>query len=189
MTKCNRAVTNHDDLLILVDKEDEIVGYEPKDMCHKGRGILHRAFSIFIFNEMGEFLLQRRSSSKPLWPQFWSNSVCSHPRKGETYEAAASRRLSEEIGLRADLSRLFKFRYQARFGHVGSENEMCVVFSGVSNGPVRADPKEIEEWKFIAIPELDEQLRKQPRTFTPWFKTEWQRFRELDLPPRLLNRG
>ena len=175
------------DLLILVNDNDEIIGYEQKDICHEGNGILHRAFSIFIFNERGEFLLQKRSLGKRLWPQYWSNSVCSHPRKGETYETASPRRLLEEIGMKSDLTHLFKFRYQVTFGDVGSENELCVVFAGLSSGPVKANPDEIEEWRFIEISKLNDELKQQPQVFTPWFKMEWQRFSDLDLLPQLLD--
>jgi len=174
------------DLLILVNDNDEIIGYEQKDICHEGTGILHRAFSIFIFNERGELLLQKGSSGKLLWPQYWSNSVCSHPRKGETYETASSRRLLEEIGIKSDPTHLFKFRYQATFGDVGSENEVCVVFAGLSSEPVKANPDEIEDWRFVEISKLNDELKQQPQVFTPWFKLEWLRFSELDLLPQLL---
>jgi len=181
------AAVNPNDLLILVDDNDKILGYEEKDICHANSGILHRAFSIFIFNNKGEFLLQKRSMKKPLWPGYWSNSVCSHPRKGETYESAASRRLFEEIGLGSNMNYFFKFKYQAAYKNIGSENEMCALFAGVSEGVVKADPTEISEWKFITTAELDETMKVHPNIFTPWFKIEWQRFTEMDFLPSLLN--
>ena len=187
MKKHVQSADDPEDLLILVNDNDEIIGYEQKDICHEGNGILHRAFSIFIFNERGELLLQKRSSGKPLWPQYWSNSVCSHPRKGETYETASSRRLLEEIGMKSDLTHLFKFRYQATFGDVGSENEVCVVFAGLSSGPVKANPDEIEEWRFVEVSKLNDELKQRPEVFTPWFKMEWQRFSDLGLLPQLLD--
>lgn len=161
------------DLLILVDGEDNIKGYLDKAECHRGQGILHRAFSIFIFNSSGQLLIQRRSAAKPLWPLFWSNSVCSHPRKGEEYLEAAARRLKEEIGIETSLRFLFQFQYQASYGVVGSENELCSVFIGQSDGPVIVDPGEIAGWRFISQGELDEELRVRPQDYTPWFKMEW----------------
>ncbi len=187
MDKSAHTAVDPSDLLILVDDNDEIIGYEEKGICHAENGILHRAFSIFIFNNSGEFLLQKRSIAKLLWPGYWSNSVCSHPRKGETYHSAASRRLFEEVGLEADIDYFFKFRYQVAYEDVGSENEMCALFAGVSEGAVRADPAEISEWKFITISELEKEMEAQPDIFTPWFKIEWQKFTELNLLPSVLD--
>ena len=166
------------DLLILVDKGDNILGYEEKEKCHLGKGMLHRAFSIFIFNSSGQLLLQERSAAKPLWPLFWSNSVCSHPRKGEDYMEAAQRRLKEEIGLETPLRSLFKFQYQAPFKTIGSENELCVVFIGKSDEPVEINPQEIAEYRYVGLEELEKDLRTRPNIYTPWFKMEWQRIRQ-----------
>jgi isopentenyl-diphosphate delta-isomerase len=166
------------DLLILVDGEDRIQGHLDKVECHRGQGVLHRAFSIFIFNSSGQLLLQRRSAAKALWPLFWSNSVCSHPRKGEEYLEAATRRLREEMGIETSLRFLFRFQYQAAYQDIGSENELCSVFIGESDGPVVVDPGEIAEWRFISPGELDVELNAHPQDFTPWFKMEWMRIRE-----------
>lgn len=187
MNKKVNTSSETDNLLILVDDNDKIIGYEEKGICHANNGILHRAFSIFIFNNKGEFLLQKRSMRKPLWPGYWSNSVCSHPRKGETYEYAASRRLFEEMGLESDMQYLFKFRYQAAYKDAGSENELCALFAGVATGTVRSDPAEISEWKFIKIAELEKSMEVNPDIFTPWFKIEWQKFTEMNFFPSLLN--
>lgn len=166
------------DMLILVDPQDHVLGYEEKMACHVGDGILHRAFSIFIFNSRRELLLQRRSEEKPLWPGFWSNSVCSHPRKGETVAEAADRRIVEEIGISAPLSYLFKFQYQARFRDLGSENELCSVFYGFSDDAVRVDPAEISEYRYVSIDDLNRDLEVNQGIYTPWFKIEWQRIRD-----------
>src|SRR6202142_2782709 len=125
--------------LILVDQTDREVGHMSKTQCHQGRGTLHRAFSLLIFNPKGELLLQQRAASKRLWPLYWSNSCCSHPRRAETMEAATRRRLLEELGLSCDLQFLFKFRYQAQFDATGAENELCSVFIGCCNQPLRID--------------------------------------------------
>ena len=166
------------DLLILVDSKDNILGYEDKARCHRGNGLLHRAFSIFIFNSKGQLLLQKRSANKPLWPLYWSNSVCSHPRKGEEYLEAAQRRLKEEINIRTPLHFLFKFQYQASFENIGSENELCAVFIGKSDDPVKVDPQEIAQWRFIELEELDKEFQTQPHLFTPWFKMEWEKIKK-----------
>ncbi len=165
-------------MLILVDPEDTILGYEEKRACHEGEGQLHRAFSIFIFNSKKELLMQRRSEEKPLWPGYWSNSVCSHPRKGETVVEATNRRIIEEIGISAPLRYLFKFQYQARFGSIGSENELCSVFYGFSDEPVVPNREEISEHRFVSIAELNRDLEANQGIYTPWFKIEWRRIQD-----------
>ena len=120
------------DALILVDEDDRRLGHLSKSLCHEGRGVLHRAFSLLIFNGLGELLIQQRSSAKRLWPLYWSNSCCSHPRRSETMEAATRRRLSEELGIRCDLKFLFKFQYHAQFDDNGAEHEICSVYIGRS---------------------------------------------------------
>src|SRR5450755_3491655 len=107
LTHVNRLVYGgimaDSDALILVDEADRRLGSLSKEACHEGRGILHRAFSLLIFNGRGELLVQQRAPSKRLWPLYWSNSCCSHPRRGETMEAAIKRRLHEELGLSCPL--------------------------------------------------------------------------------------
>jgi isopentenyl-diphosphate delta-isomerase len=138
--------------------------------------VLHRAFSILIFNAGGELLLQQRAPSKRLWPLYWSNSCCSHPRRSETMEAAVQRRLYEELGLRCPLDFLFKFQYQAQFDSAGAEHELCSVFIGCSTDPVRANRDEILAWRWITPEALEaERAGGGARNFTPWFMMEWER--------------
>jgi len=162
--------------LILVDEADREVGHLDKARCHQGRGVLHRAFSLLIFNDAGELLLQQRSAAKRLWPLYWSNSCCSHPRRAETLEAATQRRLYEELGLRCPLEFLFKFQYQAQFDAAGAEQELCSVFIGRTSDPVRIDPNEIRAWRWISPEDLQAELAgSEADRFTPWFVMEWER--------------
>ena len=130
MNDQHRIVSSEGEELILVDRADNEIGFISKADAHDGAGVLHRAFSLFLFNDAGELLLQQRAPGKRLWGGYWSNSCCSHPRWGEDIDAAAHRRLGEELGIRATLRPLFKFQYQAHFGERGSEHELCTVYVG-----------------------------------------------------------
>lgn len=174
----NRTVSFEDEPLILVNEADEVVGYKPKLECHRGSGILHRAFSIFIFNDKKQLLLQRRSEQKRLWPLYWSNSVCSHPRKGETMDIAIRRRLQEELGFWVPLQFLYKFQYQAGFNQKGSEYEVCSVYIGKYTGPIRPNRTEIAGWKFGDEAVLEKDIAEHPEAYTPWFRMEWERIRK-----------
>jgi isopentenyl-diphosphate delta-isomerase len=167
----------HDpDTLILVNEEDQGVGYMSKALCHEGSGVLHRAFSLLIFNDRGELLIQQRAASKRLWPLYWSNSCCSHPRGAETMEAATQRRLAEELGMACSLRFLFKFKYQAQFDATGAEHELCSVFIGRATQPPRVNVSEICDWRWIAPEALMHEIAGAGgRTFTPWFMLEWAR--------------
>ncbi len=164
--------------LILVDEQDREVGYSPKADCHDRDGLLHRAFSVFVFNSRGEVLLQQRAAGKRLWPLFWSNSCCSHPRRGESMGEALQRRLQQELRISCVAEFLYKFEYQASFGDLGSEHELCSVYAGISNDPVRANALEVNDCRFVAPDALDQELREFPERFTPWFKLEWPRVRD-----------
>jgi isopentenyl-diphosphate delta-isomerase len=172
----SRSTASDSESLILVDEADREVGHLDKAQCHQGRGVLHRAFSLLIFNDAGELLLQQRAASKRLWPLYWSNSCCSHPRRAETMEAAINRRLNEELGLRCPLHFLFKFQYQAQFDEAGAEQELCSVFVGHTSAPVRIDPSEILAWRWISPESLQAELAgSDAGKFTPWFVMEWER--------------
>src|ERR1700678_4090015 len=183
------------DALILVDEADRSVGYLSKARCHEGRGILHRAFSLLIFNGSDELLIQQRAASKRLWPLYWSNSCCSHPRRAETMETASHRRLHEELGLRCALHFLFKFQYQAQFDATGAENELCSVFIGCSTDSVKINTQEIHAWRWISPDALQAEMARSTGNFTPWFELEWTRIwrdhraEVLDLQSELGSRG
>ena len=161
--------------LILVNENDEELGFRDKAGCHTGSGALHRAFSLFIFNQRGELLLQQRSDEKPLWPLFWSNSCCSHPRRGESMALATGRRLRQELGLEAELQYIYKFQYQAQFNDDGAEHELCWVYLGRCDDSPQANAHEIANWRFVSVADLEAEMSEYPERFTPWFKMEWER--------------
>ncbi len=164
-----------EDLLVLVDEADREIGTLTKTEGHLGAGTLHRAFSVFLFDAQGFVLIQQRAAGKMLWPGYWSNACCSHPRPGEAVEAAARRRLREELHVECRLRFLYKFRYQAPFGDVGAEHELCYVYAGFPTGNLKADPTEIADCRWIDPDDLTRAIAKNPDHFSPWMKLEWQR--------------
>lgn len=174
----NEVVSFDDEPLILVDDEDREQGFLNKALCHDGEGQLHRAFSLFVFNEQGELLLQQRSKDKRLWPLYWSNTCCSHPRKGETVDVATHRRLQQELGMTSELSYLYKFQYHARYENLGSERELCWVYMGKSSDTVKANDNEVAATRWIRPEALSKEIETHAEQFTPWFKMEWQRISE-----------
>jgi isopentenyl-diphosphate delta-isomerase len=172
------AVKRQPDTLILVDEQDKEIGACAKVDCHVANGKLHRAFSVFLFNPDGELLIQQRSSSKMLWPLYWANSCCSHPRLGEDTQDAASRRVQEELGVSCELQYLYKFVYHAQFGTAGSEHENCWVFAGHFDGLPDINHDEISDWRFIRPEELTREIASNADIYTPWLKLEWERIRQ-----------
>ena len=173
MSDQHRIVSSESEELILVDRDDKEVGYASKADAHDGDGILHRAFSLFLFNKDGELLLQQRAPVKRLWGGYWSNSCCSHPRRGETLAVATSRRLLEELNFEAELEHVYQFCYQADFGAAGSENELCHVYLGRASEDIRANESEIANVRFITAAALAAEFDLYPERFTPWFRQEW----------------
>jgi len=173
-------------LLILVDADDRETGYLSKVECHDGDGILHRAFSVFLFNDQGELLLQKRSADKRLWPMYWTNTCCSHPRQRESMQLATERRLQQELDTASALEFIYKFAYQARFGDLGSENELCSVYLGRLEREATANDAEIAALRYAGVKTLQAEIESNPDNYTPWFKMEWQRLNE-EFPDRLAN--
>ena len=163
------------DALILVDSQDRRIGSQTKAECHRHPLPLHRAFSVFLFDQGGRMLITQRSKKKTTWPGFWSNACCSHPREGEPTEEAAHRRLGEELGISAELRFLFKFEYQADYDATWGEHELDHVFVGRYDGPLRPDGDEVEEAKFIDVEELKRDVQENPDRYTPWFKMSLER--------------
>ncbi len=170
----DRQVSSPNERLILVDENDRTVGEASKIDCHIGEGKLHRALSLHVITSDGLVLLQRRSAEKLLWPGFWSNSCCSHPRAGEDIAHAVRRRAGEELGLDVEAEFLYKFQYRAAYLDVGHENEVCSVFLAFSDARPRPNPSEIDDCHYVAIDELGGLIESDPELYTPWFRQEWQ---------------
>jgi isopentenyl-diphosphate delta-isomerase len=168
------VVSSEAEELILVDVDDNATGYLSKAECHNGAGVLHRAFSVFLFDAQGKVLLQRRAASKRLWGGYWSNSCCSHPRRGESMEIATRRRLQDELNVGASLEFVYKFIYTAAFGDTGSENELCHVYLGRLLGEIEPNNHEIAATRFLSGAELGFELESSPEAFTPWLQLEWK---------------
>ncbi|RQO34476.1 isopentenyl-diphosphate delta-isomerase [Chryseobacterium sp. KBW03] len=158
-----------EEFVVLVNPEDEVMGLMEKQQAHIN-GLLHRAFSVFLFNNKGEMLLQKRASGKYHSPNQWTNAVCSHPRAGETYEEGAVRRLKEELGIEAELSEKFNFIYKADVGGGLWEHELDHVFVGNHEADFNLNKDEVEEVRFISIEDLDKEISEHPENFTEWFK-------------------
>jgi isopentenyl-diphosphate delta-isomerase len=155
--------------LILVDENDQEIGYQEKESCHYGDPCLHRAFSILIFNDKKQMLIQKRSNNKKTWPGSWANACCSSPQKGEDVLESAKIRLEHELGFSCDLIPLFKFRYKAFYDAKWGEYEIDHVLEGYYNGLVNPNKEEVAEFKFIDIEELKRDAEQNPRKYAPWF--------------------
>ena len=173
MESAHRVVSSEAEELILVDENDKEIGFLSKAECHHGVGQLHRAFSVFLFNDAGELLMQQRSDLKRLWPGYWSNTCCSHPRKGESMSIATQRRLHDELNIDTSLEFVYKFEYQANFDATGSENELCHVYLGKVKDEVVPNEHEIAAVRYISATDLLNEFETQPDSLTPWFKMEW----------------
>ncbi|KXH81336.1 isopentenyl-diphosphate Delta-isomerase [Chryseobacterium kwangjuense] len=158
-----------EEFVVLVNPEDEVLGLMEKQQAHIN-GLLHRAFSVFLFNSKGEMLLQKRASGKYHSPNQWTNAVCSHPREDETYIDGARRRLQEELGIEANLSEKFNFIYKADVGGGLWEHELDHVFVGDYEADFHLNQEEVEEVRFISIEDLDQEMAEHPEHFTAWFK-------------------
>ncbi|MFQ5405810.1 MAG: isopentenyl-diphosphate Delta-isomerase [Candidatus Micrarchaeia archaeon] len=155
--------------LILVDKNDEETGTEEKMKAHE-KALLHRAFSIFVYNSNGEILLQKRAVDKYHSGGLWTNTCCSHPRPGEALVDAAHRRLKEEMGFYTALKEQFSFIYKVKFENNLWEHEYDHVLIGKYDGEVKPNPEEVEEYKWIAPEQLENDVAANPENYTEWFK-------------------
>ncbi|MEY8759241.1 isopentenyl-diphosphate Delta-isomerase [Chryseobacterium tongliaoense] len=158
-----------EEFVVLVNPEDEVLGLMEKQQAHIN-GLLHRAFSVFLFNRKGEMLLQKRASEKYHSPGQWTNAVCSHPRKDETYLEGANRRVKEELGIVTELSEKFNFIYKADVGGGLWEHELDHVFTGNYDADFNLNKEEVEEIRYISMENLDQEISENPENFTEWFK-------------------
>jgi isopentenyl-diphosphate delta-isomerase len=156
--------------VILVDHNDKEIGLEEKLKAHSDGGILHRAFSIFIFNRKGETMLQQRAEGKYHGGGLWSNTVCSHPRQGETVLDAAHRRLHEEMGFDCEMSEAFAFEYEAKMDKGLTEHEYDHVVFGSYEKTPKMNPDEVQNWKWISLENLKKDLEERPEAYTPWLR-------------------
>lgn len=157
------------ELLILVDENDNEIGAMSKLAVHQS-GVLHRAFSVFIFNQKGEILLQQRADEKYHSAGLWSNTCCSHPLMGESVNNAVSRRLKEEMGIECTTQFQFSFIYKAALENGLTEHEFDHVYFGKTDVTPAPDPKEVKDWRYVSPEELKEEIISQPHKYSAWLK-------------------
>lgn len=155
--------------LVLVDENDHPVGTMEKMEVHE-KGLLHRAFSVLIFNDKDELLLQQRAFDKYHCGGLWTNTCCSHPLPEEDVKDAAQRRLQEEMGIVCDLQKSFEFIYRAEFENGLTEHEYDHVFVGVFSGKPVININEVAAWKYVSPDALRKDIADHPDKYTPWFK-------------------
>lgn len=162
--------------VVLVNPQDEVLGLMDKMQAHEN-ALLHRAFSVFLFNDKGEMLLQQRAAGKYHSPLQWTNACCSHPRENESYLDAAKRRLEEELGISAELTERFHFLYKADVGQGLWEHELDYVFTGQYTGDFTLNHEEVADIKYISIEDLKREIEEFPERYTEWFKIIWDEYR------------
>lgn len=160
--------------VVLVDEQDREVGTMGKQAAHR-EGLLHRAISVFIFDDSGRLLLHRRAAHKYHSPGLWTNTCCSHPRPGEHPLDAAHRRLREEMGMDTDLAFAFSFQYRAAFDNGLTEHEFDHVFVGHSNRQPVPDPAEVADHCWLGLQEIEHNVTARPEQYTEWFKLIYRR--------------
>jgi isopentenyl-diphosphate Delta-isomerase len=176
------------ELLIVVDENDQPVGVGEKMAVHL-KGLLHRCFSIFIFNDKGEVLLQKRAASKYHSGGLWTNTCCGHPLDGEALDAAAHRRLFEEMGFDCALREVFSFIYKADLDHGLKEHEFDHVFVGTHTGAVNPNPEEADGFRWASMSVVSEEIAKAPEAYTVWSKIAFEKLEVMKaLPPETLSR-
>jgi isopentenyl-diphosphate delta-isomerase len=161
--------------VILVDREDNQIGTMPKLEAHE-KALLHRAFSVFVFNDKGELMLQRRAMNKYHSPGLWTNTCCSHQRAGESNIEAGKRRLFEEMGFSCELEDSFWFIYKASFDNGLTEHELDHVMIGKFNDTPKINPDEVAEYKWVSLEDLKTDMNNHPEKYTAWFKIIFQEY-------------
>jgi isopentenyl-diphosphate Delta-isomerase len=167
-------MTHLEEKVVLVDALDNEIGTQEKLLAHR-EGNLHRAISVFLFNDQGQMLLQQRAFLKYHSGGLWSNTCCSHPRPKETPLHAAQRRLFEEMGIRCKLEKILDFTYRAELDQNLIEHEFDHVFVGQFNGEPKPNPDEAHAWQWMGIGELERDVAENPGRYTAWFKIIWHK--------------
>ncbi|MFY8108367.1 MAG: isopentenyl-diphosphate Delta-isomerase [Bacteroidia bacterium] len=155
--------------VILVDEHDNEIGLMEKMEAHE-KALLHRAFSVFVFNKKGELLLQQRALHKYHSGGLWTNTCCSHPRKGEEVIQSAHRRLMEEMGFDCELELKHKFIYKAPFTNGLTEHELDYIFTGEYEVAPNPNPDEVASYRWIEVVQLQKEIEEHPENFTVWFR-------------------
>ncbi|MEP7258823.1 MAG: isopentenyl-diphosphate Delta-isomerase [Flavitalea sp.] len=163
--------------VILVNEADEPIGVMDKMEAHR-KALLHRAFSIFIFNSRGEMLLQQRADNKYHSPGLWTNACCSHPSPGEETAVAASRRLKEEMGFTTTIEEALSFTYKTTFSNGLTEFEFDHVFTGIYDETIVPDKEEVKDFCFKSVLEISQELDKYPLQYTSWFHIAFPQVKE-----------
>jgi len=166
-----------EEMVVLVNENDEKIGLMPKQEAHI-KGVLHRAFSVFVLNAKGELMLQQRALSKYHSPGLWTNTCCSHQRDGEDSIAAGKRRLREEMGFSCDLKETTSFIYKAPFDNGLTEHELDHILVGQYQGEPVINPEEVAGWKWMPIESVKEDICQNPSDYTAWFKIIFNQFYE-----------
>ncbi len=161
--------------VILVNDKDEQIGLMPKMEAHK-KAVLHRAFSVFVFNDENELMLQQRALDKYHSPGLWTNTCCSHQRDGETNLQAGKRRLQEEMGFVTELKESIAFIYKAPFDNGLTEHEYDHVMLGYYNGDPVINKEEVANWKWMPLEAIKEDIVGHPELYTEWFKVIFDKF-------------
>ena len=161
--------------VVLVDRNDNPMGLMPKLEAHE-KGVLHRAFSVFILNRKGQLMLQRRALDKYHSPGLWTNTCCSHPRESESIIEAGLRRLKEEMGFTTPLEPMLSFIYKSKFDNGLTEHEFDHVLLGYYDKPPFINAIEVSEWKWMSLEKIILEIKNKPEDFTVWFKIIFERF-------------
>ena len=171
----NSKFAMKEEQVILVNEKDEQIGLMPKMEAHV-KALLHRAFSVFVFNDQNELMIQQRAMGKYHSPGLWTNTCCSHQREGESNIEAGKRRLQEEMGFKTDLKDIISFIYKAPFDNGLTEHEFDHILVGYYNENPNLNPEEVHAYKWVTLDRLKEDMTRNPHLYTEWFKIIFDKY-------------